>query len=47
MESCQVHITSIVESQETYGIGMGLSHVIAILCTMGNVWGAAKYVAIP
>ena len=38
---------SIVESRETYGIGMGLSHDIPILFTMGNVWGALKYIAFP
>ena len=47
MGSCQVYIISIVESQETCGIGMGLSHIIPMLFTMGNVWGATKYVAIP
>jgi len=47
MGSCPVHIISIVGCQETYGNGMGLSHVIPILLTMGNVWGAAKYVPIP
>ena len=30
----------------TYGIGMGLSHINAILLSMGNVWDSAKYVAI-
>ena len=32
---------------KTYGIGMGLSHINAILLSMGNVWDSAKYVAIP
>ena len=31
----------------TYGIGMGLSHINAILLSMGNVWDSGKYVAIP
>ena len=44
MGSCRIHIFSIVES---HGIGMGLSHIIPILLTVENVWGAAKYVAIP
>lgn len=33
--------------QESYVIGKGLSHIIPILDTMGDVWSDAKSVAVP
>lgn len=37
MGSCQIRIVSVVEGQQSHGIGMALSHIITIAYTMGNV----------
>ena len=47
MELCQIHSIPIQKGQGSYGIGMGLIHIIPIPDTMGNLWNCAKYVAIP
>ena len=47
MELCQIHSIPIQKGQGSYGIGMGLIHIIPIPDTMGNIWNCAKYVAIP
>ena len=47
MDYCQIRSIPIVKGQGSYGIGMGLSHIITILDPMGYLWSAAKYVAIP
>ena len=47
MELCQIHSIPIQVGQGSYGIGMGLIHIIPIPDTMGNLWNCAKYVAIP
>ena len=47
MELYQIHIISIQKGQGSYGIGVGLIHIIPIPDTMGNLRNCAKYVAIP
>ena len=47
MELCQIHSIPIQKGQGSYGIGMGMSHIIPIPDTMGNLRNCAKYVAIP
>ena len=46
MELCQIHSISIQKGEGSYGIGMGLIHIIPIPHTMENLWKCAKYVAI-
>ena len=46
MELCQIHSISIQKGEGSYGIGMGLIHIIPIPITMENLWNCAKYVAI-
>ena len=47
MELCQIHSIPIQKGQGSYGIGMGLIHIIPIPDTMGNLRNCAKYVPIP
>ena len=43
---CQIHSISIQKGEGSYGIGMGLIHIIPIPDTIENLWNCAKYVAI-
>lgn len=47
MELYEKHSNPIETGQSSYGIGMGLSHIISIPDPMGNIWNFTKYVAIP
>ena len=47
MGYCKIRSIPVVEVQISYGIGMGLSHIIPIVDPMGYLWIAAKYVTIP
>lgn len=47
MELYEISSDPIETSQSTYGIGMGLSHIIPIPHPMENIWNFTKYVAIP
>ena len=47
MELCQIHSIPTQKGQGSYGIGMGLIHIIPVPDTMGNLWNCAKYIAIP